>query len=70
MGLDQGPVMLSWLGELMPLFWLMDQDLISLKSISGSSSRSMGSVCLWAVLLALAEVSSVQFSHSVVSDSL
>ena len=70
MGLDQGPVMLSWLGELMPLFWLMDQDLISLKGISGSSSRSMGSVCLWAVLLALAEVSSVQFSHSVVSDSL
>ena len=48
----------------------MDQDLISLKGISGSSSRSMGSVCLWEVLLALAEFSSVQFSYSVVSDSL
>ena len=29
----------SWLGELVPVFWLMELDLISLKGSAVSSSR-------------------------------
>ena len=50
-------MMLSQLGKLVPVFWLMELDLIPLKS-SAVSSRDfevpMGSACLWTVPLALA----------------
>ena len=49
--------MFSWLGKFVAVFWLMKLDLVSLKGNGVSSSRfglSMGSGCLWAVLLALA----------------
>ena len=42
MGLGCCPVLFSWLGELVPVFWLMELDLISLKSSSVSNSRFSG----------------------------
>ena len=42
MGLGCYPVLFSWLGELVPVFWLMELDLISLKSSSVSNSRFSG----------------------------
>ena len=50
-----GPVMFSWLGELLPVFWLRQLDFLSLKGGAASSfGVSMGSVCLSAVILAFA----------------
>ena len=50
-----GPVMFSWLGELLPVFWLRQLDFLSLKGGAASSfGVSMGSVCLSAVALAFA----------------
>ena len=49
---DSRPVKFSWLGE----------DLISLKGSTVPSSRFGGSVCLWAVLLALAVLDTSVFS--------
>ena len=34
--------MFSWLGELVPVFWLMELDLVSLKGSAVSSSRFWG----------------------------
>ena len=42
MGLDSCPVIFSWLGELVPVFWLMELDLISLKGNAVSSSSYGG----------------------------
>ena len=39
MGLGCCPVLFSWLGELVPVFWLMELDLLSLKDSAESSSR-------------------------------
>ena len=36
------PLMFSWLGQLMPVFWLMELDLISMKGWAVSSSRFWG----------------------------
>ena len=44
-GWGLGPVMFSWLGELVPEFWLTELDLLSLKGSAVSSfGVSMGSV--------------------------
>ena len=62
--------MFSWLVALVPVFWLMELDLLSMKGSSVSSSR------FWSVYgfsMPLGSPSSfcgVQFSRSVVSDSL
>ena len=50
MGLAWRPVMFSWLRELVPVFWLMELDLICLKGSGMSSSRSWG-VCGFGVSL-------------------
>ena len=44
MGLGWCPMLFSWLGELMSVFWWMELDLISLKSSSPSNSKFSG-VC-------------------------
>ena len=47
-------MMFSWLGELVPMFWLMELDLTSLKTVQCpvvGFGVSMGSVCLLAVVL-------------------
>ena len=47
----------SWLGELVPMFWVMELDLASVSAMQCpvvGFGVSVGSVCLWAVLLALA----------------
>ena len=47
----------SWLGELVPMFWVMELDLASVSAMQCPVvcfGVSVGSVCLWAVLLALA----------------
>ena len=44
MGLGWCPVLFSWLGELVSVFWWMELDLISLKSSSVSNSKFSG-VC-------------------------
>ena len=46
MGLGCCPVLFSWLGELVPVFWLMELDLISLKGGAVSSSLYGSSMCL------------------------
>ena len=42
MGLNWCPVVVSWLGGLVPVFWLMELDFISLKGSRVSSSRFWG----------------------------
>ena len=39
MGLGYCPVKFSWLAELVPVFWLMELDLVSLKGSAESSGR-------------------------------
>ena len=62
MGLDQRFVKVSWLRILMPMFWWLEPDLISLKDSAMSSSvfcRSMGLVWLWASCLLMCRVVSL-----------
>ena len=54
--------MFSWLGKLVPVFWLMELDLISLK---GSTVAVVGSVYIWTVLLALAVLDASNFCSRV-----
>ena len=70
-GVGLVPCDVSWLVELAPVLWLMERDLVSLKGSAVSISR------LWSIHgfnMTLGSCSSfcgsVQFSRSVVSDSL
>ena len=42
MGLDSCPVMFPWLEELVPVLWLIELDLVSLKGSAVSSRRFWG----------------------------